>query len=124
MVDANTLQTYIRENVAQGAVLCTDEATGYQGIETTYGHYTVNHSAGEYVRGSVSTNSIESVWAVMKRCIHGVYQQVSKKHLARYVDEFTFRLNDGDVKRHTLQRLDSFVTATGCRIITYKELTA
>jgi hypothetical protein len=27
----------------------------------------------------------------------------------RYVDEFTFRLNEGNVERHTLERLDSFV---------------
>jgi hypothetical protein len=47
-----------------------------------------------------------------------------RKHLARYVDEFTFRLNDGDVKRHTLERLDSFVQAAVGRHITYKELTA
>src|SRR5271154_179277 len=60
-------------------------------------------------RGGVTTNSIESVWAVMRRGIHGVYHHASKKHLHRYVDEFTFRLNEGDVKRHTLDRLDSFV---------------
>lgn len=59
----------------------------------------------------------------MKRGVHGVYHQVSEKHLGRYVNEFTFRLNDGNVKRHTLARLDSFIKATiGCGI-TYKELT-
>ena len=123
-VNSDTLQTYIRENVAQGAVLCTDEATGYQGLNKTHGHYTVNHGAGEYVRGSVSTNSIESVWAVMKRGLHGVYHHASKKHIGRYVDEFTFRLNDGNVKIHTLDRLESFIRATAGRRITYAELTA
>ena len=67
---------------------------------------------------------VESVWAVLKRGIHGVYHHASKKHLGRYVDEFTFRLNDGDVKRHTLERLDSLVTAAAGRRITYRELTA
>ena len=87
-----------------------------------YAHVTVNHGAGEYVRNDVTTNGIESVWAVMKRGLNGVYHHASEKHLARYVDEFTFRLNDGNVKRHTLNRLDSFVDASvGCRI-TYKEL--
>lgn len=60
-----------------------------------------------------STNSIESVWAVLKRGIHGVYHHASPKHLFRYVAEFTWRLNDGDVKRHTLKRLDSFIDAIG-----------
>lgn len=34
---------------------------------------------------------------------------ISTNWLARYVDEFTFRLNEGNVKEHTLARLDSFV---------------
>ncbi|MGH6931669.1 MAG: transposase, partial [Dongiaceae bacterium] len=72
----------------------------------------------------VTTNSIESVWAVMKRGLNGIYHHASDKHLARYVNEFTFRLNDGDVKRHTLERLASLVQAAFGRHITYKSLTA
>lgn len=60
----------------------------------------------------------------MKRGMHGVYHHASKKHLGRYVDEFTFRLNAGKVARHTLDRLDSFVDAVTGKGITYKELTA
>ena len=69
----------------------------------------VNHSEGEYVRDGVTTNSIESVFAVLKRGLIGVYHHASPKHLGRYVDEFAFRLNEGNVARHTLERLDSFV---------------
>jgi hypothetical protein len=67
--------------------------------------------------------SSRSVFAVLKRGIIGVYHSTSKKHLGRYVDEFTFRLNDGNVKVRTLDRLDSFVVATAGKRITYKELT-
>lgn len=56
--------------------------------------------------------------------LHGVYHHASEKHLARYVNEFTFRLNDGDVKRHTLERLASLVSASFGLRITYKDLTA
>ncbi len=121
---AGTLHKEILDNVELGTTLHTDEHGGYTGIGgLLYKHETINHSAGEYVRGDVCTNGIESVWAVMKRGVHGVYHQVSEKHLGRYVNEFTFRLNDGNVKRHTLARLDSFIKATiGCGI-TYKELT-
>ena len=49
-----------------------------------------------------STNDIESVWAVLKRGVYGVYHHVDAKHLGRYVDEFTFRLNDGNVKRQDI----------------------
>ena len=39
-------------------------------------------------------------------------------------NEFTFRLNDGDVKCYTLERLASLVTASFGPHIIYKELTA
>lgn len=42
------------------------------------------------------------------------------KHLHRYVDEFAFRLNEGDVKRHTLDRLESFVKGVAGKRLTYK----
>lgn len=87
-------------------------------------HETVNHAAGEFSRNGVTTNGMESVWAVMKRGIHGVYHQVSSKHITRYVDEFTFRLNEGDVKSHTLKRLDSFIAATKGLRLTYARLIA
>jgi transposase-like protein len=121
--DTKTLQTEICANVEQGSMLHTDEHSAYDTIsEKNFSHKTVNHSSGEYVNGDVSTNGMESVWAVMKRGLHGVYHHASDKHLGRYVDEFTFRLNDGNVKRHTMRRMDSFVdAAVGCRI-TYKEL--
>src|SRR3972149_2088748 len=120
-VDQTSLFTAIHENIAAGSMIHTDEGTGYQGIDELYGHESVNHGAKEYSRKGVSTNSIESVWAVMKRGIHGVYHQVSKKHLGRYVDEFAFRLNDGKVSRHTLERLDSFVAGVVGKRLTDKK---
>ena len=122
---ANHLHAAIHQHVQAGSILHTDEHSGYQGLGGLfYGHESINHSGGEYVRDGVSTNSIESVWAVLKRGLHGVYHHASEKHLARYVNEFTFRLNDGDVKRHTTERLASLVTASFGPRITYKELTA
>ena len=123
--DAVSLHTAILDNVVPGSTLHTDEHTGYQGIDgADYTHKSINHSAGEYSKNGVTTNGVESVWAVLKRGLHGVYHHASGKHLARYVNEFTFRLNDGNVHRQTLSRLDSFVDAVVGRRITYKELTA
>jgi hypothetical protein len=124
-VNAGSLHQAIIENIEVGSLLNTDEHAGYGGLDGIfYQHETINHSAGEYVRDGVNTNSIESVWAVLKRGLHGIYHHASEKHLSRYVDEFTFRLNDGNVGRHTISRLDSFVEATAGRRITYKELIA
>lgn len=54
----------------------------------------------------------------------GTFHHVSAKHLNRYVGEFAFRLNDGDVSRHTMQRLASLFGAAIGRRLTYKELIA
>jgi transposase-like protein len=123
--EAATLHPVINRNVEAGSILHTDEHGGYKGLGgLLYKHETINHSHGEYVREGVSTNDIESVWAVLKRGLHGVYHHASAKHLGRYVDEFTFRLNDGTVKRHTMDRLDSLVRGTSGQRLTYKELIA
>ena len=123
-VGAKSLQNAIHDRVSVGSMLHTDELTAYAGLDgLLFQHDTVNHSAGEYTRGDVSTNSIESVWAVLKRGMYGVYHHADKKHLGRYVNEFAFRLNDGDVKRRTLDRLNSFIDATAHKRITYAELT-
>ena len=73
-------------------------------------------------RGNVTTNGVESVFAVLKRGLIGVYHHASAKHLGRYVDEFAFRLNDGNVKRDTVDRLDSFVEGVAGKRLTYKGL--
>lgn len=119
---AGNIQPVIRKSVAPGATLHTDEYPAYRGLGKDYIHETVCHADGEYVRDGVTTNSIESVWAVMKRGLHGVYHHASPKHLHRYVDEFTFRLNEGDVKRHTMERLDSFIEKASGKRLTYKAL--
>jgi transposase-like protein len=115
----------IHANVEVGSQLYTDDHMVFSDLDGLfYRHDTVNHAIGEYARGPVSTNSIESVWAVLKRGLHGVYHHASKKHLFRYVDEFTFRLNEGNVERHSLDRLASFVDATAGKRLTYTRLTA
>ena len=118
----HTLSHAIHNTVEIGSTIHTDEHVGYSKLDKDYKHETINHRDGEYVRDGVTTNSIESVWAVMKRGLHGVYHHASPKHLHRYVDEFTFRLNEGNCARHTLDRLDSFVTNVAGKRLTYKAL--
>lgn len=123
--DAQTIQDLIVQHVEVGSTLHTDEAGVYADMGGLFfNHDTVNHSQKEYSREGVTTNSIESVFAVLKRGLIGVYHHASPKHIGRYVDEFSFRLNDGNVARHTLERLDSFVTAVAGKRLTYKALIA
>jgi transposase-like protein len=121
---AAVLQKAIKANIELGSTIHTDEHGGYVGLGNDYTHETIVHSDGEYVRDGVTTNSIESVWAVMKRGIYGVYHSASPKHLHRYVNEFTFRLNDGNVERHTMKRLDSLMDASFGQRLTYEDLIA
>lgn len=81
--------------VKHGTRVHTDDWTGYQPLIERHGfdHQTVNHSAKEYVRGDVHTNTIEAFWANVKRGIKGTYVWVSKKHLQTYLREFEYRHN-------------------------------
>lgn len=98
-VDSKTLKQAIRENVSPSATIMTDEWASYQGIGAEFegGHHTVNHGLKEYVRyrepgdEPVSTNTAESFFALLKRGHYGIFHQLSKKHLHRYCDKFSFR---------------------------------
>ena len=94
--DRETLQGFIRENVAGDAqAIYTDEWEAYRGIaDHDTEHKTVNHSEKEYARGDVHTNSMENIWSLLKRSIIGSYHQVSAKHLDAYLDELEFRFNN------------------------------
>jgi transposase-like protein len=120
---ADSIEKTVLANVEAGSTVHTDELLAYKRLRKNYKHETINHKAGEYSRKGVTTNGFESAFAVLRRGLHGVYHHASKKHMGRYVDEFTFRLNDGNVRRHTWDRLDSFVDAVAGKRLTYKRLT-
>jgi transposase-like protein len=102
-VTGATLKGAMREMIHEDARVMTDENRAYLGLGPEFkgGHDTITHSAGEYARGDVNTNSIESSFALVKRGLIGIYHAVSKEHLHRYVSEFDFRwnartMNDGE----------------------------
>ena len=119
-VNSVNIQEYIDKNVEIGSVLSTDEAKVYKPIQG-YKKVAVNHSVGEFVKGMASTNGIESVWAVLKRGYYGTYHHFSKKHLDRYVNEFTFRLNEGSCRIDTINRMKSLVANTEGKRLTYRK---
>ena len=120
-VTTQTVGAVIACYVDPNAMIHTDSSSVYDHLPKAK-HESINHTAGEFVRGDVTTNGIESVFAVLKRGLVGVYHHASPKHLDRYVDEFAFRLNEGNVKNHTMTRLDSFVRGTAGKRLTYKGL--
>ena len=82
-------------------------------------HETVNHSAAEYVRGDVLTNTVEGVWALFKRGVVGSFHKISRKHLERYLDEFEFRFNN---RNNPFIFRDSLIELLGAIPLRYREL--
>ena len=84
----------IRENLAAEAKVVTDDAGHYRNLDKEFMHAFVNHSAGQYGRGEIHTNTIEGYYSIFKRGMKGVYQHCSEKHLHRYLAEFDFRYSN------------------------------
>jgi len=94
-VSAANLKPLLRAQIDKRSHLMTDEATRYWRIGKEFGaHSSVNHAIKEYARGSVTTNTVEGFFSILKRGLTGIYQHVSEQHLQRYVSEFDFRYNN------------------------------
>ena len=119
--DAETLQGFVLDSALFGIPLYTDEHKAYSGLEYIYDHETVKHSVGEYVNEQIHTNGIESFWALLKRGIMGTYHQMSKKHLARYINEFSTRHNMRN--QNTMAKIEMTLAGLEGVSLPYKELT-
>lgn len=120
--DTRTLTEAIMDWVQPGSIVHSDSYPGYNGLlDPGYEHESVNHSKGEYVRGDVTTNGIESFWALVKRGYIGIFHYVSWKHLHRYINEFTYRLNAG--MGNGLRTMGNLLDRMVGKRLTYKRLT-
>ena len=114
------IKSALKANVLPDAILMTDEARMYKKIAKQFAdHKTVNHGAGEYVRGIATTNTIKGFFSVFKRGMKGIYQHCSSDHLHRYLSEFDFRYNN----RSALEVSDSQRAELMIRGVTGKRLT-
>jgi transposase-like protein len=116
-----TLQGEVHKHVEAGSALYSDALLSYEGLAGRYAHQVIDHAVA-YVNGRVHTNGLENFWSLLKRGIHGTYVSVEPFHLARYLDEQSFRynnrrdMNDGD-------RFDLAVRQIVGKRLTYDELT-
>ncbi|WNJ98622.1 IS1595 family transposase [Thalassospiraceae bacterium LMO-JJ14] len=89
-----TLHPHICMNVVRGSTVSTDKWRAYDSLkELGYRHGSVNHSAKQWVKGEHHTNTIENFWGQIKRGIKGTHIHVSRKHMWKYISEFSFRYN-------------------------------
>ena len=94
-VTAKNVRDVLVRNADRKSRLHTDESNLYPAIGEEFAkHETVRHSAGEYARGDVNTNSAEGFFGIFKRGMAGVYHHCSEQHLQRYLDEFSFRYSN------------------------------
>lgn len=120
-VTAKMLKAAILESVGADAQIITDEHASYQGIGEHYagGHHVVCHSAKEYLRSDIHSNTVESFFSTVKRGLNGIYHSVSRTHLHRYMAEFEFRYNNRDLEDG--ERTSLAIKAAEGERLTYKE---
>jgi transposase-like protein len=115
---AKTLSREIHKTIKIGSTIYSDE-WNYGNLNRRYRHEFVEHCRKQYAVGEVTTNSIESFWAILKRAIIGIYHNVSRKYLQNYANEFVFRYN---TRNFAPQNTFSLILANS-RYITLKDLT-
>ena len=90
-----------------------------------YHHFSVNHNRHEYFRADpngvhLTTNGVEAVRPVLKRCVRATWHRPSPEHVDRYCVEVTFRLNEGAQCFSTLEHMEALILKSFHRTITYK----
>lgn len=123
-VTAKNVHAHIVRNVNPAASsLYSDELKAYRGIGEKFagGHRTVMHSIGEYYRHAdkAGINAAESINAIIKRGLHGIYHSVSKHHLHRYLCEFQFRWDNR--KASDGERVKSAIAGAVGKRLVYRE---
>ncbi len=115
------VEGHIREHVAEGSAVYTDDFTAYMNLHQDFAHEMVNHLQ-TYVRGQVHTNGLENFWSLLKRTLGGTYISVDPHHLFRYLDEQMFRFNKRGLT--DAERMAIVATQVVGRRLTYKKLTS
>jgi len=122
VINHKNLRSAVESIVSRQSTIMSDELHSYCGIGQNFvgGHKSVKHSAGEYVNGDISTNTVESYFALLKRGVHGTFHHISKQHLKKYCDEFSFRwdyrkVNDG-------KRAEEAIKGADGKRLTYKRI--
>jgi transposase-like protein len=125
-VTAKTVKPILQAQVSKKARLMTDDAKVYTKIGREYAeHGVVNHSAGEYARGDITTNTVESSFAILKRGLYGTFHNVSEAHLQRYANEFDFRWNNRiALGVDDIQRTNTALKGISGKRLTYRRIGA
>ncbi len=126
-VSQKNLGRCVADYVEKSAVINTDDSGALRGTLKAYkAHHVVNHSAKEYAvkmpDGAVAhVNTCESFFSLLKRGVVGSWHHVSREHLPKYVNEFSFRWNNRHVSDGE-RTVAAIKDAEGKRL-TYRQVT-
>jgi transposase-like protein len=120
--DQNTVSKIMRDNVARETRIHTDESHIYNVVPWQFSkHETIKHSDKEYVRGDVTTNTVEGYFSIFKRGMKGIYQHCGEKHLHRYLAEYDFRYNTRSALGYNdLMRAEELAAGITGKRLTYR----
>lgn len=121
-VTAKTLRPLVTMNVDRASDLMTDGARFYRYLGREFAtHQSVDHSGGEYVRGTAHSNTVENFFSILKRGINGTFIHVSEAHLSRYLAEFDFRYNHrSGLGIEDTERTDELLRNVAGKRLTYR----
>lgn len=94
-VDEKTILKILKDHVAVGSRVMTDEWTGYGNIRLHgYIHWVTNHNKWEYAKWiDIHSNMPEYFWSLLMWWLWTVYQWVTKEYLENYLNEYSWRFN-------------------------------
>jgi len=100
-----TLRKAVLMTVQPRTTISTDEHHGYRLLaDADYTHGHVNHHSKEWAKTDPETGvrhhvaHVEAFWRVFKYSVKSTHIHISKKHMQRYLDEFTFRANHREMR--------------------------
>jgi transposase-like protein len=125
-INSKTLRPFVMKNVSRKSTLNTDEAAYYVKMGREFaGHHTVDHSRNEYAYKldgrTVTNNSVENYFSILKRGVYGTYHTISEQHLHRYLAEFDFRYNNrSKLGVEDTERVAKIAANVGGKRLTYR----
>lgn len=124
-VTEKNLGHVLNQCVSKDAVVNTDEHGAYRNpLKHWKAHHRVVHSKKEYTRklpdgSTAGVNHAESFFSLIKRGVIGAWHHVSREHLPKYADEFSFRWNTRQETDGA--RMAKFATMVEGKRLTYRQ---
>ena len=122
---AEDIEQIVKANVQPNTEIHTDQYRAYAVLINDYQLHTINHGIEEYARNGIHTNTVESLWAYLKRIYHGIHHHWSFKHTQRYINSVLFRINRLDKDDNpvtSMDRVNDLLSQAITARTTYKQL--